>query len=433
MAKFSSRQEEQRDLMMSTVTYRIETTGSVEAMAEKIASDQSTGTFVPVPGETEELKARVAARVLAIRHLPDAERPTWLEVADGHGPIRRAEADIAFPLDAIGTDLSALMTIAIGGVFSIKGMTGIRIVDMKLPEAFASAHPGPQFGLAGTRRLTGVAERPIIGTIVKPALGLRPHETAALVGELIESGVDFIKDDEKLMSPAYSPLKERVEAIMPLILDHEQKTGKKVMYAFGISHADPDEMMRNHDLVMKSGGNCAVVNINSIGFGGMSFLRKRSGLVLHAHRNGWDILTRDPGAGLDFKVYQQFWRLLGVDQFQINGIRIKYWEPDESFVESFKAVSTPLFSKADCPLPVAGSGQWGGQAPDTYNRTGRTQDLLYLCGGGIVSHPGGPAAGVRAVQQAWQAAVADIPLDEYAKDHPELAASIAKFGDGKAA
>jgi ribulose 1,5-bisphosphate carboxylase large subunit-like protein len=433
MAKFSSRQEEQRELMMITVTYRIETTGSVEAMAEKIASDQSTGTFVPVPGETEELKARVAARVLAIRHLPDAERPTWLEVADGHGPIRRAEADIAFPLDAIGTDLSALMTIAIGGVFSIKGMTGIRIVDMKLPEAFASAHPGPQFGLPGTRRLTGVAERPIIGTIVKPALGLRPHETAALVGELIESGVDFIKDDEKLMSPAYSPLKERVEAIMPLILDHEQKTGKKVMYAFGISHADPDEMMRNHDLVMKSGGNCAVVNINSIGFGGMSFLRKRSGLVLHAHRNGWDILTRDPGAGLDFKVYQQFWRLLGVDQFQINGIRIKYWEPDESFVESFKAVSTPLFSKADCPLPVAGSGQWGGQAPDTYNRTGRTQDLLYLCGGGIVSHPGGPAAGVRAVQQAWQAAVADIPLDEYAKDHPELAASIAKFGDGKAA
>ena len=433
MAKFSSRQEEQRDLMMITVTYRIETTGSVEAMAEKIASDQSTGTFVPVPGETEELKARVAARVLAIRHLPDAERPTWLEVADGHGPIRRAEADIAFPLDAIGTDLSALMTIAIGGVFSIKGMTGIRIVDMKLPEAFASAHPGPQFGLPGTRRLTGVAERPIIGTIVKPALGLRPHETAALVGELIESGVDFIKDDEKLMSPAYSPLKERVEAIMPLILDHEQKTGKKVMYAFGISHADPDEMMRNHDIVMKAGGNCAVVNINSIGFGGMSFLRKRSGLVLHAHRNGWDILTRDPGAGLDFKVYQQFWRLLGVDQFQINGIRIKYWEPDESFVESFKAVSTPLFSKADCPLPVAGSGQWGGQAPDTYNRTGRTQDLLYLCGGGIVSHPGGPAAGVRAVQQAWQAAVADIPLDEYAKDHPELAASIAKFGDGKAA
>ena len=144
-----------------------------------------------------------------------------------------------------------------------------------------------------------------------------------MVGELIAAGVDFIKDDEKLMSPAYSPLAERVKAIMPLILDHEQKTGKKVMYAFGISHADPDEMMRNHDLVAKAGGNCAVVNINSIGFGGMAFLRKRSSLVLHAHRNGWDILTRHPGLGMDFKVWQQFWRLLGVDQFQINGIALE--------------------------------------------------------------------------------------------------------------
>ncbi|WP_275785141.1 3-oxo-isoapionate-4-phosphate decarboxylase OiaX [Pararhizobium gei] len=413
---------------MIVVTYRIETPGSIEAMAEKIASDQSTGTFVPVPGETPELKARVAAQVLALRPLPETRTPSWPEAPAGHGAIRRADVDIGFPLDAVGTDLAALMTIAVGGIFSIRGITGLRVVDLKLPHEYKAAYPGPQFGLPGSRRLTGVHDRPIIGTIVKPALGLRPHETAELVGELITSGVDFIKDDEKLMSPVYSPLRERVSAIMPKILNHEQKTGKKVMYAFGISHTDPDEMMRNHDLVLEAGGNCAVVNINSIGMGAMSFLRKRSGLVLHAHRNGWDVLTRHPGIGFDFKVWQQFWRLLGVDQFQINGIGVKYWEPDDSFVESFKAVTTPLFDPSDCALPVAGSGQWGGQAPETYRRTGRTTDLLYLCGGGIVSHPGGPAAGVRAVQQAWAAAVADIPLKTYAKDHGELAASIEKFG-----
>jgi ribulose-bisphosphate carboxylase large chain len=407
------------------VTYRIETPGSVESLAAKIASDQSTGTFVALPGETEELKARVAARVLAVRRLETSVKASF--PAEG-GPFHRAEADIAFPLDAVGTDLAALMTIAIGGAYSIKELTGIRVVGLKLPEAFRGAHPGPQYGISGSRELTGVYGRPIIGTIVKPALGLRPHETAEMVGELVQSGVDFIKDDEKLMSPAYSPLGERVKAIMPLILDHEQKTGKKVMYAFGISHADPDEMMRNHDLVVKAGGNAAVININSIGMGGMAFLRKRSHLVLHAHRNGWDILTRHPGLGMDFSVYQQFWRLLGVDQFQINGIGVKYWEPDDSFVESFKAVSTPLFSPDDCPLPVAGSGQWGGQAPETYRRTGRTVDLMYLCGGGIVSHPGGPAAGVRAVQQAWQATVEGIELADYARTHPELAQSLKKFG-----
>ena len=77
---------------------------------------------------------------------------------------------------------------------------------------------------------------------------------------------------------------------------------------------------------------------------------------------------------------------------------------------------------------VAGSGQWGGQAPETFARTGRTPDLLYLCGGGVVSHPGGPASGVRAVRQAWEAAVAGIPLVTYARDHRELAQSIARFG-----
>jgi ribulose-bisphosphate carboxylase large chain len=418
---------------MIRVTYRIETPGSVEAMAAKIASDQSTGTFVALPGETEELKARVAARVVAVRPLPPADRASFPDEAGDATRFNRGEADIDFPLDAVGTDLSALMTIAIGGVFSIKGMTGIRIVGLQLPPEFSAAHPGPQFGVRGSFALTGVKDRPIIGTIVKPALGLLPHETADMVGELIDAGVDFIKDDEKLMSPAYSPLAARVAAIMPRILDHEQKTGKKVMYAFGISHADPDEMMRNHDLVLTAGGNCAVINIASIGFGGLSFLRKRSGLVLHAHRNGWDILTRHAGLGFDFSVWQQFWRLLGIDQFQINGIRVKYWEPDESFVRSYRAVTAPLFSPDDVALPVIGSGQWGGQAPDTIAATGGSTDLLYLCGGGIVSHPGGPGAGVRAVQQAWQAAVAGIPLDLYAREHPELAQSIAKFADGKAA
>ncbi len=416
---------------MIRLTYRIETAGSIEKLAAKIASDQSTGTFVDLPGETEELKNRVAARVETIRLLPDAKQPSF--PTNERGPFRRADVDISFPLDAIGTDLTALMTIAIGGVYSIKGMSGIRIVDMQLPADFKGIYPGPQFGVKVSRKLTSVYDRPIIGTIIKPALGLRPHESAAMVRDVVEAGVDFVKDDEKLMSPDYSPLSDRVKAIMPIILDHEQRTGKKCMYAWGISATDPDEMMRNHDLVLKAGGNCAVININSIGMGAMLYLRKRSGLVLHAHRNGWDILTRHPGLGMDFKVYQQFWRLLGVDQFQINGIGVKYWEPDDSFIESFKAVSKPLFSDNDCPLPVAGSGQWGGQAPETFQRTGRTVDLMYLCGGGIVSHPGGAAAGVKAVKQAWVAAVQNIPLDVYARDHPELAQSIAKFAGGKGA
>ncbi|NVO28955.1 ribulose 1,5-bisphosphate carboxylase [Donghicola sp. C2-DW-16] len=408
------------------VTYRIETNGDIEALAAKIASDQSTGTFTALPNETEEVRARCAAIVTGITPLDSTDTPSFPDPS-GTGPYRRADITIAYPLEAVGTDIAALMTIAVGGVYAVRGLTGIRVRDIDLPPEWA-CHPGPQFGIKGSRQLMGVSDGPMIASIIKPSLGLTPEETAAVVKTLCEAGVDFIKDDEKLMSPGYSPFEARVKAIMPVIHEHEQKTGKKVMYAFGISSADPDVMMQRHDVVVENGGNAAVININSVGYGGMSFLRKRSALCLHAHRNGWDILTRHPGLGMDFTAYQKIWRLLGVDQFQINGIRAKYWEPDESFVASFKDVMTPIFNEDDRPLPVVCSGQWGGQAVDTYRRTGQTLDLMYLGGGGIHGHPMGIAAGVRAIRQAWDSAVAGVELADYAKDHPELAASLAKWG-----
>lgn len=408
------------------VTYRLETNGNIEKLAAKIASDQSTGTFTTLPNETDEVRARCAAIVTGITPLDDVHTPSFPD-PDGRGPYHRADVTIAYPLEAIGTDIAALMTIAVGGVYAVRGATGIRVKDIELPPEW-SCHLGPQFGIQGSRDLMNVQSGPMIASIIKPSLGLLPNETAEMVRQLCEAGVDFIKDDEKLMNPSYSPFEARVKAIMPVIKDHEQKTGKRVMYAFGISSADPDTMMRSHDIVVENGGNAAVININSIGYGGMSFLRKRSALCLHAHRNGWDILTRHPGLGMDFTAYQKIWRLLGVDQFQINGIRAKYWEPDESFVQSFKDVMTPIFKDTDRPLPVVCSGQWGGQAVDTYRQTGRTLDLMYLGGGGVHGHPMGMAAGVKAMRQAWDSAAADIELADYAKDHPELAAALAKWG-----
>jgi ribulose-bisphosphate carboxylase large chain len=53
---------------------------------------------------------------------------------------------------------------------------------------------------------------------------------------------------------------------------------------------------------------------------------------------------------------------------------------------------------------------------------------MFAAGGGIMAHPGGPAAGVRALRQAWDAAVAGVPVDEAARDAPELAAALASFG-----
>ena len=304
-------------------------------------------------------------------------------------------------------------------------LSGLRILDFDLPAAW-SCHPGPQFGIEGSRQLMGVPEGPMIASIIKPSLGLLPAETAEVVRTLCEAGVDFIKDDEKLMSPGYSPLEARVAAIMPVIRDHEQTTGKKVMYAFGISSADPDVMLRNHDLVAEAGGNAAVVNINSIGHGGMSFLRKHSALCLHAHRNGWDLLTRHLGFGIDFRAYQKIWRLLGVDQFQINGIRAKYWEPDESFVRSFHDCMTPIFSPAGRPCGVC-SGQCAQRSKPPADRPDARP---YVSSRRRYPRP---SAGTRRRRARHPPGLgrrgSGIALNAYARDHPELAASLKKFGE----
>ena len=79
------------------------------------------------------------------------------------------------------------------------------------------------------------------------------------------------------------------------------------------------------------------------------------------------------------------------------------------------------------PSPVVSSGQWGGQAPETYRRT-KTIDLLYLAGGGIMAHPDGAAAGVRSLQKWWEAAVEGLTKEQAAAKYPELKKSVEKFG-----
>ena len=110
----------------------------------------------------------------------------------------------------------------------------------------------------------------------------------------------------------------------------------------------------------------------------------------------------------------------------MNGIANKFWESDDSVVRSIAACQKPLLGGYSV-LPVVSSGQWGGQAPETYRRT-RTVDLLYMAGGGIMAHPQGAAAGVRSLQQWWVAAVEGLTVESAMAKYPELKPSLDKFG-----
>jgi ribulose-bisphosphate carboxylase large chain len=375
------------------------------------------------------LKERSAARVEALDVFEVAAEPSLPGAGKpkaGDAAIRRARVTLSWPIENIGPSLPNLLATIAGNLFELKQFSGLRLTDIRLPEIFAAAYPGPKFGVPGTRRLAGVEGRPLIGTIVKPSVGFGPQETADLTSLLCDAGIDFIKDDELQSDGPRCPFDERVRAVMQVVNGHADRTGKKVMFAFNLT-GELDQMRRRHDLVLEQGGTCIMASLNSIGLAGMIELGRFTGLPIHAHRNGWGYLSRAPMLGWSYTAWQKIWRLAGADHLHVNGLQNKFAEPDDSVIASARECLTPMFSSKPCTaMPVFSSGQSAKQAPGTYDALGST-DLIFAAGGGIMAHPDGPAAGVASLREAWEAAIARVPLADYAKDHAALASALETY------
>jgi ribulose-bisphosphate carboxylase large chain len=214
-------------------TYLVETPIDLGEAAAAIAGEQSSGTFLAIPGETEELRQRFRAvverieldEIVASPSLPGARVPS-------DGRYRRGRVTVSWPVTNVGTNLPTLMTTLCGNLSELREVSGIRLLDLEIPRTIVEAYPGPQFGVAGSRALTGVVpERPLFGTIVKPSVGLTPEQTAENVRALAEAGIDFVKDDELIANPPWSPVRELIAAVQRVIEDASDRTGKKVMYA----------------------------------------------------------------------------------------------------------------------------------------------------------------------------------------------------------
>ena len=394
-------------------SYQLSTSADPQRTAALIAGEQSSGTFIAIPGEDEALKARAAA-TYNIQALED--QPV-------EGDVRHYRLTLSWPLANIGPSLPNLMATMAGNLYELRPVKSLRLLDFDLPRAFADAYPGPAFGIAGTRALTGVPQAPLIGTIIKPSVGLSAADTAAMVEQLCAAGIDFIKDDELQADGPACPFDERVRLCMQVIRKHAERSGRKVMYAFNLT-GELDEMRRRHDLVMAEGGTAVMLSLNSVGMSGFNAFRRHTQLPIHAHRNGWGYLQ----TGWSYVAWQKLWRLAGVDHMHVNGIANKFQEDDDSVIASADACLKPLFSHKPCAvMPVFSSGQTVMQAEPTWQRL-QSPDLIFLAGGGLFAHPGGIASGVNALRQAWDAAMAGVPLQQAATSHRELREAIATFG-----
>ena len=225
-------------------TYWIETAHPIEKAAEALAGEQSSGTFLAIPGETLELKEKHGARIEKIEiknesnspSLPGATTPKNISST----VYKQAEIEVSWPIENIGINLPNLMATVAGNLFELNQFSGIRLLDVKIPESYATKYLGPQFGVEGTRKLAQVYERPIIGTIIKPSVGLSPEQTAEQTKILVEAGLDFLKDDELMGDSPHSIFEKRVDAVM---MNHS------------FEHMlQPKEVIAKIDSILKPGG-----------------------------------------------------------------------------------------------------------------------------------------------------------------------------------
>jgi ribulose-bisphosphate carboxylase large chain len=415
-------------------TYLFETPLDPANIAAIIAGEQSSGTFVHVAGETDELRERAAARVLSLEELDAVQSPTlhsaYLDRRTVRGPWRRAKVRIAFPVANMGANLPTLAATVAGNLYDLGEVTGLRLLELSVPQTYRDRFEMPSLGIEGTRQRTGVAGRPMFGTIIKPNVGMQAEEIADLVALLCEAGVDFIKDDEVCANPDHAPLAERVPAVMARVRAFRDRTGKDVMVAFNITD-EMDAMRRHAELVAREGGSCVMVSLNWTGLSAVQSLRRSTPLAIHGHRNGYGALSRHPLLGIGFDAYQALFRLAGVDHMHVHGIGGKFADTADEVEASARrclvSLSPDAGERSDAVLPAFSSGQWAGTLPITA-RAVASPDFLFMAGGGIIAHPDGPAGGMRSLFDAWEAIEQGSGLQEAAATRPALAHALSFFG-----
>lgn len=404
-------------------TYTLAVSGDVEAAAAVLAGEQSAGTFTQVAGDSPELQRRFGAQVLSIEPTGRSRvAARSYDDVDVGSMLPEYQVVVAFPAGNVGASASHLMTVVAGNLFELRALAGVRLEALVLPEGTATSLVRQMpHGAVGSRVAMHRPAGPLLGTIIKPSIGLDNEQVAALTGTLARARLDLVKDDELNADLPHAPLLDRVDRVQDTL---EGLGSPGTQYAYNVT-GTLDQMRRAVDHIEARGGTTAMVVVPWVGLEAFAELRRHTPLVLHAHRAGWGAMDRSADVGVSFGAYAQVLRLLGADQVHVGGLRSKFWEHTASIAASVRALTDPQTPTA-ASLPVLSSAQTVLTAAETY-ATLDTQDLLVMAGGGIHGHPDGAAAGARSMRAAWEAAVEGVPLDDAASQVPELARAVSHF------
>lgn len=381
-----------------------------------VALESSVGTWTPVSSNKNYVN-KLGAKVFAISG-------DW--------------AKIAYPQELFeeGNIPDILSSIA-GNVFGMKAVKGLRLEDIKFPQKLLKSFPGPRFGVEGYRKILSVKDRPLVGTIVKPKLGLKTKDHAKVAFDAWVGGCDLVKDDENLSSQKFNPFEKRAAKTLEMCDKAGEETGEKKGYLINVT-AESLTMLKRADLVKELGGKFVMHDVITAGFASLQTLRQNCKLGIHSHRAMHGAFTENPKHGLSMMCIADFCRMGGSDSLHIGtgigkmrgGAREVREIKDEIEAMRVKKTSHRLEQNWGSMKPtfaVCSGGVYPGHVPYLMKHFG--DDIIIQAGGGIHGHPEGTVSGARAMRQAVDAVMKGESLEVYGKAHREIRSALEFWGN----
>lgn len=411
------------DLVVGTYLIGADKEESAIVKAASIGIEQTTGSWIDVPEETDEMRAKYCSKILSIYEVPNAyENQT--DVNLGVKGMRFYVIRIGFPVANIEDNIPLLIGSICGNIMS---MPYLKLLDIDFPRKFVEKFQGPKFGIQGVRDILGAYDRPLLNNMIKPCTGYTPDVGAKLFYEAAAGGVDIIKDDELIGGDrSFNTLKERVQRNMDAVERAKAVKGENTIYACNIT----DEIYRlkeNAMTVIENGGNCIMVDVHGIGYSALRMLAEDPDITVpilgHSCFNG--AFTASPNQGMSSKAVMKLVRLCGCDVYLTQPPYGKFDNTFDNYIINLITTKAKFYDLKPT-LPFVGGGVVPGLVPRFMKDAGN--DILLGVGAGIHGHGMGPQAGAKAFRVAIDACMNDIPLREAAKNSPELTWSIEKWG-----
>lgn len=387
--------------------YTVKSDLDIETAGKRIAEEESTGTWTRPTTLSEDIFKKYGAKVTK---------------AEGN------RVEIGYPvIDFSGEigEVPQILSIVAGNLFGLDSLDGVRLVDIHFPQEMIDRYPGPQFGIEGLRGILERPDKPLIGTIVKPKIGLPPKEFADYVYQAGKGGLTNSKDDETLVDQDFCPLEDRVNHVSES-LDRLKEEGHKMIHAHNISTSG-HRILEAADIALENGARQLMVDVLTVGFAGVQALAEDPSIKvpIHVHRAMHAAITKDPEHGISMPVICKLVRLVGGDALHIGTYGIGKMHADVSEELYSREVVTEDMKGLKPMMPVASGGLHPGMIDKLMEKSG--PDVQIQAGGGVSGHPDGVRSGAAALRQAVDAAYKGMDLREYAGDHKELRKAMEKW------